>query len=201
MRLRRAVVVSTAGFALPISACAGGGEPATVFVTSTQWVAAETEQAEQGEQAEPEVAEDAEALAPSSRADSGYEPVTLDEQGNARFTGIVEAWPTEKAAQGRETPAGEDPRNIYYVLVFDSPVSVAANKAGSTVTQESPFARLGFVHHSSSGVLDQSKGWEEYVGKRVEVWSPLNRYGYSSDLSLPFGSQLWIDTEHVEVLD
>lgn len=139
--------------------------------------------------------------APSPEADIRSEPVVVDEHGNAVFTGVVEAWSTEKAAQGRQTPNGEDPRNIYYVLVFDSPVSVAAGKAGSTVTQESPFARLGFVHHSSSGVLDESKGWEEYVGKRVKVWSPLHHYGYSSDASLPFGSQLGITTEHVEVLD
>lgn len=195
MRLRRAIVSSCAALVMPLAGCAGSGEPETVFVTSTTWVAAEAEDDEDN------VAEATDEPAPSSSRDSGYEPVTVDEHGNATFTGVVEAWSTERAAQGRQTPNGEDPRNIYYVLVFDSPVSVVANKAGSTVTQESPFARLGYVHHSSSGVLDQSKGWEQYVGKRVEVWSPLHHYGYSSDASLPFGSQLGIEPEQVTVLD
>lgn len=198
MRLRRAVMSFSAALVMPLAACAGSGEPETVFVTSTTWVAAELDDAE--EPADPETLDTNEPAA-TSLAESRYEPVTVDEHGNAKFTGVVEAWSTERSAQGRQTPNGEDPRNIYYVLVFDSPVSVVANKAGSTVTQESPFARLGSVYHSPSGVLDQSKGWEEYVGKRVEVWSPLHHYGYSSDASLPFGSQLGIETEHVEVLD
>lgn len=191
MHLRRAAALACVGSAGLLVGCAGAGAPATVLVTSTQWVAAE-ETTSEADQPEP---------APSPDADIRYEPVTVDERGNAVFTGVVEAWSTEEAAQGRQTPNGEDPRNIYYVLVFDSPISIEANKAGSTVTQESPFAKLGFVHHSSSGVLDESKGWEEYVGKRVEVWSPVNHYGYSSDASLPFGSQLSITTEHVDVLD
>lgn len=133
------------------------------------------------------------------------EPVAVDSNGDLILTGNVEAWSTEKARQGRPTPANESPDNLYYVLVFDSPVSITANKAGSQVAQESPFARLGSLRYSQYGTFDDTNGWNQYVGHRVRLRVPPNKFWYSSDVSLPFGSQLGFTAEDgevdIEVLD
>ena len=128
-------------------------------------------------------------------------PAVVAANGDAVFTGNVEAWSTEQARQGRPTPNDEDPDNVYYVLVFDSPVSVTANKAGSQVAQESPFARLGSVQHWDFGTSDHTNGWDQYVGKRVRLHVPAGDFGYSSDASLPFGSQLGLSPSDIEVLN
>lgn len=134
----------------------------------------------------------------AAAADSG--PAIVAANGDAVFTGNVEAWSTDQARQGRPTPNDENPDNVYYVLVFDSPVSVTANKAGSQVAQESPFARLGSVQYSKYGTIDNTNGWDRYVGKRVRLHVPAGDFGYSSDASLPFGSQLGLSPSDVEVL-
>lgn len=128
-------------------------------------------------------------------------PAVVDANGNAVFTGNVEAWSTEQARNGRPAPNDEDPDNVYYVLVFDSPVSVTANKAGSQVAQESPFARLGSVQYTKYGTIDYTNGWDQYVGKRVRLHVPAGDFGYSSDASLPFGSQLGLSPSDIEVLN
>lgn len=136
---------------------------------------------------------------PAGAADGGSAVVAAN--GDAVFTGNVEAWSTDQARQGRPTPNDENPDNVYYVLVFDSPVSVTANKAGSQVAQESPFARLGSVQYSKYGTIDNTNGWDRYVGKRVRLHVPAGDFGYSSDASLPFGSQLGLSPRDVEVLN
>ena len=139
-----------------------------------------------------------ESAAPTDTAEDV--PVVVDSNGDLLATGNVEAWSTEQARNGRPAPANEDPDNVYYVLVFDSPVSVTANKAGSQVAQESPFARLGSVQYSKYGTIDNTNGWDRYVGKRVRLHVPAGDFGYSSDASLPFGSQLGLSPSDVEVL-
>lgn len=135
-----------------------------------------------------------------SAAPAGHEePVVTGANSDVILTGNVEAWSTEKARQGRPTPNGEDPGNIYYVLVFDSPVSITANKAGSQVAQESPFARLGSVQYTKYGTSDSASGWDRYVGNRVRLHVPARSFWYSSDASLPFGSQLGFTTDDGEV--
>lgn len=160
-----------------VSGCAGGGTPETVVVTSTQWV--DPDSGAVVESAEVAEAEDA--------------PVVVDSNGDLFVTGNVEAWSTEQARKGRPAPANEDTDNVYYVLVFDSPVNITAMKAGSQVAQESPFTRLGSVQHWDFGTSDHINGWDEYVGKRVRLRVPPNHFSYSSDMSLPFGSQLMLN--------
>ena len=162
--------------------------PEPVVVTSTQWVDPDSGAVvESAEVAEP----GGEAEAPADTAEDA--PVVVDSNGDLLVTGNVEAWSTEQARKGRPAPNDEDPDNVYYVLVFDSPVNITANKAGSQVAQESPFARLGSVQHWDFGTSDNTNGWDEYVGKRVWLRVSPNHFSYSSDASLPFGSQLMLD--------
>lgn len=205
MRCRRALALVVAGPVGVVSGCAGGGTPETVVVTSTQWVdpdsGAVVEPAEAGGAAEPEAPAD-ESAAPTDTAEDV--PVVVDSNGDLLVTGNVEAWSTEQARNGRPAPANEDPDNVYYVLVFDSPVNITANKAGSQVAQESPFARLGSLQHWDFGTSDHTNGWDEYVGKRVQLRVPPNQFSYSSDVSLPFGSQLMLNDNagvSIEVLN
>lgn len=204
MRFRRTlalVVVISVG---AVSGCAGGGEPETVVVTSTQWV--DPDSGEVVESAD--VAADApteEAAAPADAAEDT--PVVADSNGDLLVTGNVEAWSTEQAAKGRPAPNNEDPDNVYYVLVFDSPANITAMKAGSQVAQESPFAQLGSVQHyhfSTSRTVDNTNGWDEYVGKRVRLRVPPNGFSYRSDVSMPVGSQLMLNDNadvDIEVLN
>lgn len=171
-----------------VSGCAGGGTSETVVVTSTQWV--DPDSGAVVESAEVAEAEDA--------------PLVVDSNGHLFVTGNVEAWSTERARKGRPAPANEDTDNVYYVLVFDSPVNITAMKAGSQVAQESPFARLGPVQHWDFGTSDHINGWDEYVGKRVRLRVPPNYFSYSSGMSLPFGSQLMLNDNaevSIEVLN
>lgn len=200
MLLRRAVALVVVGSVGVVSGCAGGGERETVVVTSTQWVdpdsgsvvesAGAEEAAEVGGEAQAEApAED--AAAPADTAEDV--PVVVDSNGDLLVTGNVEGWSTDQARKGRPTPAGESPDDVYYVLVFDSPVNITAMKAGSQVAQESPFARLGSLRYNKYGTFDNSNGWDEYVGKRVRLRVAPNHFSYSSDFSLPFGSQLMLN--------
>ena len=195
-----------------VSGCAGGGEPETVVVTSTQWVDPDSgavvesaEVAESGEEPGGEAVAEApaeEAAAPADTAEDA--PVVVDSNGDLFVTGNVEAWSTEQARKGRPAPAGESPDDVYYVLVFDSPVNITAIKAGSQVAQESPFARLGSLRYNKYGTFDNSNGWDEYVGKRVRLRVAPNHFSYSSDISLPFGSQLMLNNNAevgIEVLN
>lgn len=194
MHLRRAFALVVASSVGVISGCAGGGAPEIVVVTSTQWVDPDSsEVVESAEVAEPggDTEAPADAEAPADTAENL--PVVVDSNGDLLVTGNVEAWSTEQARKGRPTPSDEDPNNVYYVLVFDSPVNITANKAGSQVAQESPFARLGSVQHWDFGTSDNTNGWDEYVGKRVWLRVSPNHFSYSSDASLPFGSQLMLD--------
>ena len=162
--------------------------PEPVVVTSTQWVDPDSGAVvESAEVAEP----GGEAEAPADTAEDA--PVVVDSNGDLLVTGNVEAWSTEQARKGHPTPSDEDPNNVYYVLVFDSPVNITANKAGSQVAQESPFARLGSVEHRDFGTSDNTNGWDEYVGKRGWLRGSPNHFSYSSDASLLFGSQLMLD--------
>ncbi len=188
-----------------VSGCARGGTPETVVVTSTQWVdpdsGAVVEPAEADGAAEPEAPAD-ESAAPTDTTEDA--PVVVDSNGDLLVTGNVEVWSTEQARKGRPAPANEDTDNVYYVLVFDSPVNITAIKAGSQVAQESPFARLGSVQHWDLGTSDHINGWDEYVGKRVRLRVPPNHFSYSSDMSLPFGSQLMLNDNaevSIEVLN
>lgn len=198
MRFRRAFALVVASSVGVVSGCAGGGEPETVVVTSTQWVdpdsGAVVESAEVAE-AEAEKADGEapveEAAAPADTTEDA--PVVVDSNGDLLVTGNVEAWSTEQARKGRPAPNNEDPDNVYYVLVFDSPVNITAIKAGSQVAQESPFAQLGSVQHWDFGTSDHTNGWDQYVGKRVRLRVPPNHFSYSSDTSLPFGSQLMLN--------
>lgn len=201
MRCRRALAIVVAGSVGVVSGCAGGGTPETVVVTSTQWVDPGSDEVvepeEVGEPGEAEVPA-GEASAPADTAEDA--PVVVDSNGDLLVTGNVEGWSTEQARKGRPTPANEDPDNVYYVLVFNSPVNITANKAGSQVAQESPFARLGSVQHWDFGTSDHTNGWDEYVGKRVQLRVPPNQFSYSSDMSLPFGSQLMLnDNAEVDI--
>ncbi|OFT57164.1 hypothetical protein HMPREF3151_08170 [Corynebacterium sp. HMSC05H05] len=195
MMLRRAVALGVVGSVGLVSGCAGGGERETVVVTSTQWVdpdsgaVVESAEAEEAEESDGEAA--AEAEAPADATEDA--PVVVDSNGDLLATGNVEAWSTEQARKGRPAPNNEDPDNVYYVLVFDSPVNITAIKAGSQVAQESPFAQLGSVQHWDFGTSDHTNGWDEYVGKRVQLRVPPNQFSYSSDVSLPFGSQLMLN--------
>lgn len=193
MRNRRALALVLAGSVGVVSGCAGGGERETVVVTSTQWVDPDSgEVVESAEAAEPGGdAAEVEAEAPAHAAEDA--PVVADSNGDLLVTGNVKGWSTEQARNGRPAPANEDPDNVYYVLVFDSPVNITATKAGSQVAQESPFARLGSVQHWDFGTSDHTNGWDEYVGKRVRLRVPPNQFSYSSDASLPFGSQLMLN--------
>ena len=201
MRFRRAFALVVAGSVGVVSGCAGGGEPETVVVTSTQWVDPDSgavvesaEVAESGEEPGGEAVAEApaeEAAAPADTAEDA--PVVVDSNGDLFVTGNVEAWSTEQARKGRPAPAGESPDDVYYVLVFDSPVNITAIKAGSQVAQESPFARLGSLRYNKYGTFDNSNGWDEYVGKRVRLRVAPNHFSYSSDISLPFGSQLMLN--------
>ena len=201
MRFRRAFALVVAGSVGVVSGCAGGGEPETVVVTSTQWVDPDSgavvesaEVAESGEEPGGEAVAEApaeEAAAPADTAEDA--PVVVDSNGDLFVTGNVEGWSTDQARKGRPTPAGESPDDVYYVLVFDSPVNVTAIKAGSQVAQESPFARLGSLRYNKYGTFDNSNGWDEYVGKRVRLRVAPNHFSYSSDISLPFGSQLMLN--------
>ena len=201
MRFRRAFALVAAGSVGVVSGCAGGGEPETVVVTSTQWVDPDSgavvesaEVAESGEEAGGEAVAEApaeEAAAPADTAEDA--PVVVDSNGDLLVTGNVEAWSTEQARKGRPAPNNEDPDNVYYVLVFDSPANITAIKAGSQVAQESPFARLGSVQHWDFGTSDNTNGWDEYVGKRVRLRVPPNHFSYRSDMSLPIGSQLMLN--------
>ena len=210
MRFRRAFALVAAGSVGVVSGCAGGGERETVVVTSTQWVDPDSgEVVESGEDSAPVEASEAAPEAPAEEdapADSPAEdsPVVVDSNGDLLVTGNVEAWSTEQARKGRPAPANEDPDNVYYVLVFDSPANITATKAGSQVAQESPFARLGSVQHWDFGTSDHTNGWDEYVGKRVRLRVPPNHFSYSSDMSLPFGSQLMLNDNaevRIEVLN
>lgn len=208
MRCRRALALVVAGPVGVVSGCAGGGTPETVVVTSTQWVDPDSgavvesaEPAEAGGVAEPEAPAD-ESAAPTDTAEDV--PVVVDSNGDLLATCNVEAWSTEQARNGRPAPANEDPDNVYYVLVFNSPVTITANKAGSQVAQESPFARLGSVQHWDFGTSDHTNGWDEYVGKRVRLRVSPDHFSYSSDASLPFGSQLMLNDNaevSIEVLN
>ena len=201
MRFRRALALVVVGSVGVVSGCAGGGEPETVVVTSTQWVDPDSgevvesaEVAESGGEAGGEAVAEApaeEAAAPADTAEDA--PVVVDSNGDLLVTGNVEAWSTEQARKGRPAPNNEDPDNVYYVLVFDSPVNITAIKAGSQVAQESPFARLGSVQHWDFGTSDNTNGWDEYVGKRVRLRVPPNHFSYRSDMSLPIGSQLMLN--------
>ena len=201
MRFRRALALVVVGSVGAVSGCAGGGEPETVVVTSTQWVDPDSgavvesaEVAESGEEAGGEAVAEApaeEAAAPADTAEDA--PVVVDSNGDLLVTGNVEAWSTEQARKGRPAPNNEDPDNVYYVLVFDSPANITAIKAGSQVAQESPFARLGSVQHWDFGTSDNTNGWDEYVGKRVRLRVPPNHFSYRSDMSLPIGSQLMLN--------
>ena len=202
MRIRRALALVVTGSVGVVSGCAGGGERETVVVTSTQWVDPDSgEVVESGEVAEPggageEAAGSTESPAEedTAPADTAEDvPVVADSNGDLLVTGNVEGWSTEQARNGRPAPSNEDPDNVYYVLVFDSPVNITASKAGSQVAQESPFARLGSVQHWDFGTSDHTNGWDEYVGKRVRLRVPPNQLSYSSDASLPFGSQLMLN--------
>ena len=201
MRFRRAFALVAAGSVGVVSGCAGGGEPETVVVTSTQWVDPDSgEVVESAEAEEPggEAAAEAEAEAPAEEAAAPADtaedaPVVVDSNGDLLVTGNVEAWSTEQARKGRPAPNNEDPDNVYYVLVFDSPANITAIKAGSQVAQESPFARLGSVQHWDFGTSDNTNGWDEYVGKRVRLRVPPNHFSYRSDMSLPIGSQLMLN--------
>ena len=201
MRFRRALALVVVGSVGVVSGCAGGGEPETVVVTSTQWVDPDSgevvesaEVAESGGEPGGEAVAEApaeEAAAPADTAEDA--PVVVDSNGDLLVTGHVEAWSTEQARKGRPAPAGESPDDVYYVLVFDSPVNITAIKAGSQVAQESPFARLGSLRYNKYGTFDNSNGWDEYVGKRVRLRVAPNHFSYSSDISLPFGSQLMLN--------
>ena len=201
MRFRRALALVVVGSVGVVSGCAGGGEPETVVVTSTQWVDPDSgavvesaEVAESGEEPGGEAVAEApaeEAAAPADTAEDA--PVVVDSNGDLLVTGNVEGWSTDQARKGRPTPAGESPDDVYYVLVFDSPVNITAMKAGSQVAQESPFARLGSLRYNKYGTFDNSNGWDEYVGKRVRLRVAPNHFSYSSDFSLPFGSQLMLN--------
>ena len=201
MRFRRALALVVVGSVGVVSGCAGGGEPETVVVTSTQWVDPDSgevvesaEVAESGEEPGGEAVDEApaeEAAAPADTAEDA--PVVVDSNGDLLVTGNVEGWSTDQARKGRPTPAGESPDDVYYVLVFDSPVNITAIKAGSQVAQESPFARLGSLRYNKYGTFDNSNGWDEYVGKRVRLRVAPNHFSYSSDISLPFGSQLMLN--------
>ena len=201
MRFRRALALVVVGSVGVVSGCAGGGEPETVVVTSTQWVDPDSgEVVESAEAEEPggEAAAEAEAEAPAEEAAAPADtaedaPVVVDSNGDLLVTGNVKGWSTDQARKGRPTPAGESPDDVYYVLVFDSPVSITAMKAGSQVAQESPFARLGSLRYNKYGTFDNSNGWDEYVGKRVRLRVAPNHFSYSSDFSLPFGSQLMLN--------
>ncbi|RUQ13280.1 hypothetical protein D8M31_04155 [Corynebacterium genitalium] len=172
-----------------------------MVVTSTQWVDPDSgavvesaEVAESGEEPGGEAVAEApaeEAAAPADTAEDA--PVVVDSNGDLFVTGNVEAWSTEQARKGRPAPNNEDPDNVYYVLVFDSPANITAIKAGSQVAQESPFARLGSLRYNKYGTFDNSNGWDEYVGKRVRLRVAPNHFSYSSDISLPFGSQLMLN--------
>ena len=197
MRFRRALALVVVGSVGVVSGCAGGGEPETVVVTSTQWVDPDSgevvesaEVAESGGEAVA-AAPAEEAAAPADTAEDA--PVVVDSNGDLLVTGNVEGWSTDQARKGRPTPAGESPDDVYYVLVFDSPVNITAIKAGSQVAQESPFARLGSLRYNKYGTFDNSNGWDEYVGKRVRLRVAPNHFSYSSDISLPFGSQLMLN--------
>ena len=199
MRFRRAFALVVAGSVGVVSGCAGGGEPETVVVTSTRWVDPDSGEVVESAEAEAEgpggeTAAEApaeEAAAPADTAEDA--PVVVDSNGDLLVTGNVEGWSTDQARKGRPTPAGESPDDVYYVLVFDSPVNITAMKAGSQVAQESPFARLGSLRYNKYGTFDNSNGWDEYVGKRVRLRVPPNQFSYSSDVSLPFGSQLMLN--------
>jgi len=201
MRFRRALALVVVGSVGVVSGCAGGGEPETVVVTSTQWVDPDSgavvesaEVAESGGESGGESVAEApaeEAAAPADTAEDA--PVVVDSNGDLLVTGNVEGWSTDQARKGRPTPAGESPDDVYYVLVFDSPVNITAIKAGSQVAQESPFARLGSLRYNKYGTFDNSNGWDEYVGKRVRLRVAPNHFSYSSDISLPFGSQLMLN--------
>ncbi|GAA3512651.1 hypothetical protein NUW87_04435 [Corynebacterium pilbarense] len=201
MGFRRAFALVVASSVGVVSGCAGGGEPETVVVTSTQWVdpdSGEVVEPEAGEDSAPVEASEAAPEAPAEEdapADSPAEdaPVVVDSNGDLLVTGNVDAWSTEQARKGRPAPNNEDPDNVYYVLVFDSPVNITAIKAGSQVAQESPFAQLGSVQHWDFGTSDHTNGWDEYVGKRVRLRVPPNQFSYRSDASLPFGSQLMLN--------
>lgn len=201
MGFRRAFALVVASSVGVVSGCAGGGEPETVVVTSTQWVdpdSGEVVEPEAGEDSAPVEASEAAPEAPAEEdapADSPAEdaPVVVDSNGDLLVTGNVDAWSTELARKGRPAPNNEDPDNVYYVLVFDSPVNITAIKAGSQVAQESPFAQLGSVQHWDFGTSDHTNGWDEYVGKRVRLRVPPNQFSYRSDASLPFGSQLMLN--------
>lgn len=192
MRFRRALALVVASSVGVVSGCAGGGERETVVVTSTQWVdpdsgsVVESAEAESGGEAPAE-----EAAAPTDTAENA--PVVVDSNGDLLVTGNVEAWSTEQARKGRPAPNEEDPDNVYYVLVFDSPANITAIKAGSQVAQESPFARLGSVQYWDFGTSYNTNGWDEYVGKRVRLRVSPDHFSYSSDASLPFGSQLMLN--------
>ena len=199
MHLRRAFALVVASSVGVVSGCAGGGAPEIVVVTSTQWVDPDSsEVVESAEVAEP----GGDTEAPADTAENL--PVVVDSNGDLLVTGNVEAWSTEQARKGRPTPSDEDPNNVYYVLVFDSPVNITANKAGSQVAQESPFARLGSVQHWDFGTSDHTNGWDQYVGKRVRLRGPPNQFSYRSDASLPIGSQLMLNNNAemgIEVLN
>ncbi|MDN8604631.1 hypothetical protein Q0N48_01185 [Corynebacterium ureicelerivorans] len=200
MRFRRVFALVVTGSVGMVSGCAGGGERETVVVTSTQWVDPDSgvvvESAEAEETAESggdaaEAEAESEAEAPAGTEEDA--PVVVDSNGDLLVTGNVEGWSTDQARKGRPTPAGESPDDVYYVLVFDSPVNITAIKAGSQVAQESPFARLGSLRYNKYGTFDNSNGWDEYVGKRVRLRVAPNHFSYSSDFSLPFGSQLMLN--------
>ena len=180
MRFRRACALIVASSVGVVTGCAGGDLPEPVVVTSTQWVDPDSGA----------IAESAEVAEPGGDAEA---PVAFDSNGDLLVTGNVEAWSTEQARKGRPAPNDEDPDNVYYVLAFDSPVNITANKAGSQVAQENSFARLGSVQHWDFGTSDYTNGWDEYVEKRVRLRVSPNHFSYSSDASLPFGSQLMLN--------
>lgn len=94
-----------------VSGCAGGGEPETVVVTSTQWVDPDSgavvesaEVAESGEEPGGEAVAEAsaeEAAAPADTAEDA--PVVVDSNGDLLVTGNVEGWSTDQARKGRPT--------------------------------------------------------------------------------------------------
>ncbi|PAT10781.1 hypothetical protein CKJ80_05270 [Corynebacterium hadale] len=134
------------------------------------------------------------APAAAAPAEGAQDEAPADDMvlGEGEFVGTVEELTIEEAlAQaGADDPSAPESGSKYWVLHFDGPQDISANKGGSRgpVTQTTEYMRLGYSEITSYGNHEAGTEWAQYVGKRVKVSLDPSTLSWPSDVSYPLGS-------------